>query len=386
MRVAIDGRALTGRFTGDRTYWRNLICALSQLDAGVEYVVYSRTAIPRDDLPASFANRVVSSASDRLWTVTALPRALRQDRADLLHVQYTAPPAALCPCPVVTTVHDISFRLYPKWFPARHRLLLNSTVPPSMRAAARVITVSESSRRDIVRVYRLPEWKVRAIPHGLPSGFAAPAADALRLREAAIARIQSAYGIRGPFLLAVGVLQPRKNLDTLAQGFGLARSRFGLKHQLVLVGKPGWATGQEKLRRAAARYGGTDAARAVMFTGYVPDPDLPMFYRACSAFAYPSLYEGFGLPPLEAMACGAPVLVSDAPPMPEVAGDAALVVGAMDVEGWARALARVTGSHELRDELRRRGPVRAGRFSWSDSAQKTVDVYKEALTGAACGA
>jgi glycosyltransferase involved in cell wall biosynthesis len=385
MRIGIDGRALTGRFTGDRTYWRGLLSALPALDPALEFVVYSRVEIAPGELPEApnLRCRMVPAANDRLWTLMALPRALRHDHADLIHVQYTAPPPGLCRCPVITTVHDISFRLYPQWFPARHRVLLNLTVPPSMRHAARVITDAESSRRDILRVYGLPEQKVVTIPLGLPEGFAATGGQAGGADEKErIRQVRTKFGLERPFVLAVGVLQPRKNLNMLAEAFGLMRARYNLPHQLVLVGKAGWATEQETLRQSAALHGGTEAAHAVRFTGYVEDVDLPVLYRACDAFAYPSLYEGFGFPPLEGMACGAPVLVSDAPPMPEVVADAATVVGATDVSGWADALAHVLTDPALSGALRRRGPARAAQFSWETTAARTLSVYREVVARA----
>jgi glycosyltransferase involved in cell wall biosynthesis len=380
MRIGIDGRALTGRFTGDRTYWRNLLRALPALDPQVEFLVYSRTEIAPGELPEApnLSCVVVPASNDRVWTLLALPRALRRDRADLVHVQYTAPPPALCPCPVVTTVHDISFRLYPNWFPARHRLLLNLTVPPSMRGAARVITDSTSSRRDILRTYRLPERKVVSIPLGVAEEFIAAGAQAGRMStEQARQHVRERFGLEQPFVLAVGVLQPRKNLNMLAEAFGLMRRRTGLSHGLALVGKAGWGAGQEALRQAATRHGGMEAAQAVVATGYAPDADLPILYRASDVFTYPSLYEGFGIPPLEAMACGAPVIVSDAPPMPEVAGDAALIVGAQDVSGWADAMARVITDTALSADLSRRGPLHAAQFTWQATAQRTLEVYRE---------
>jgi glycosyltransferase involved in cell wall biosynthesis len=397
MRIGVDGRALTGRFTGDRTYWRGLLGALPLIDPSIEFLIYSRTEIPAGELPevANVTCRVVAAHNDRLWTLAALPQALRRDGADLIHVQYTAPPARLCPCPIITTVHDISFRLYPQWFPLRHRLLLNLTVPASMRRAACVITDSASSRRDMLRVYGLSEERLVAIPLGLPPGFA-PASRGTASpgegeggsvdrsgvgQETERRRLKESYGIDGPYVLAVGVLQPRKNLNLLAEAFGRARTRNQLPHRLVLVGKAGWGTARETLQESARRGGGAAAADAVRFTGYVVDADLPALYRNCDAFAYPSLYEGFGLPPLEAMACAAPVLVSDAPPMPEVAGDAALIVGATDLEGWADALGRVLTDADLRADLRRRGPAHAARYTWEETARRTLAVYRQALQG-----
>lgn len=376
MRVAIDGRTLTGRFTGDRTYWRSLLRTMPCLAPEDTFLVYSRLPIPEGELPdlPNVERRIVEARSERLWTLTALPQAARQDRADIIHVQYTIPPRRLCPCPVVTTVHDISFRLYPQWFPLKHRVLMNLTVPPSMRQADAVITDSESSRADILRLYKLPERKVVAIPLGLPEGFSTEADP-----EQARRFVAEKYGLTEPFLLAVGVMQPRKNLRMLAQAFGQAKKRFGIPHTLAFVGKAGWGTEENVLRDEAEAGGGDIAVRALRFPGYVDDVDLPLLYRACAALAHPALYEGFGFPPLEAMACGTPVLVSDRPALPEVVGEAAFVVPATDTEAWAEALFRIVDDVALRRDLALRGPLRAARFSWEATARRTLEVYRTAL-------
>lgn len=406
MHIAIDGRALTGRYTGDRTYWRNLLRVLPRLDPASTFRVYSRLPIAPLELP-DFPNltyQVVEARNDRLWTFSALPAALRDTRPDVLHVQYTLPPR--CPCPVVTTIHDISFRVHPRWFPVRDRLLLNLTIPLAMRRAARVITDSDSSRDDMLRAYRIAPGRVVSIPLGLPPEFAselppdvvlhagadgagrAPngvSGSQFALEEAAqkkeIARqiAKSKYNLHAPFVLAVGVLQPRKNLRLLARAFGQAKAAHDLPHQLALAGKAGWQTEEAALRRAAFEGGGTAAADAVIFTGYVEDAALPALYRACDVFAYPSLYEGFGLPPLEAMACGAATLVSDAPPMPHNVGDAALVLGATDVNAWAEGIGHVLRNDSLRADLAARGPVRAAQFTWEATGTQTLEVYRAAV-------
>ena len=376
MRIAIDGRTLTGRFTGDRTYWRNLLRVMPCLAPDNTFLVYSRTPIPKEelsDLP-NLECRIVEARSERLWTLTALPNAARQDHADLIHVQYTIPPRRLCPCPVVTTVHDISFRLYPHWFPLKHRLLMNLTVPASMRQADAVITDSRSSRADILRVYKLPEDKISAIPLGLPEGFGTDGDP-----EEARRFVAEKYGLTEPFLLAVGTMQPRKNLRMLARAFGQAKKRFHIPHTLAFVGKAGWGTEENTLRDEAEAGGGDVAVRALRFPGYVDDADLPRLYRACTALAHPALYEGFGFPPLEAMACGTPVLVSDRPALPELVGEAAFVVPATDEQAWAEALFRIVDDTDLRREMILRGPLRAARFTWESTARRTLEVYRTAL-------
>ncbi len=378
MLVAIDGRALTGRYTGDRTYWKNLLQRLPTMATDIEFIVLSRTPIDPDELPTApnLTAQIIPASNDRLWTAFALPRALRKLKADLVHVQYTVP--LNCPCPVVTTVHDISFRIHPQWFPLRHRILLNLTVPIAMRRAKRVITVSESSRKDILRLYKLPKDRVVGILHGLPDGFGL---DSIDRNEKENISVLAKYNItpNTHYVLTVGVLQPRKNLMMLAEAFGRARKSRNLSHSLVIAGKVGWGTEQQSLRDAAAVGGGQSAADALIFAGYVEDADLPFLYRGCDLFAYPSLYEGFGLPPLEAMACGAPVVVSDAPALPEVVGSAAEIVPARDTQAWSQILGDLLTDDTRRHELASRGPGHAGSFNWNKTAKETLHVFLAAI-------
>ncbi|HEV2473575.1 MAG TPA: glycosyltransferase family 1 protein [Chthonomonadales bacterium] len=376
MRVAIDGRALTGRYTGDTTYWKNLIAALVEADPQLALEVYTREQIAEGLLPRSPAvsHRLVPAPNERYWTMFSLPAAIRRSRPDLLHVQYSIPPKRSCPCPIVTTIHDVSFRLFPEWYRPKDRILLNLSTPRSVHGAARVITVSESSRKDILRLYSAPEWKVLATPLGISGLASHKGADA---QETAKTVAKERYGINGRFVLAVSVLQPRKNFALLAEAFGMARSACGLTHTLVFAGKEGWQVTRESLRAAAVKGGAPP--EAVQFTGYVPDEDLPHLYRACDLFAAPALYEGFGLTPLEAMACGAPVVVSDAPAMPEVVGDAAAILPARSVEAWAEGIGRLLNdSAELR-RLAEAGPARATQFSWSTTAARTLSAYRDAI-------
>jgi glycosyltransferase involved in cell wall biosynthesis len=370
MRIGIDGRALTGRYTGDRTYWLNLLRAYLQCsqetpeDCPHEFIVYSRLPVPPDALPSlpNLTLRTIPASNDRLWTLLTFPRALKQDGVDLAHTQYTTPLHASCP--IITTVHDISFRLYPEWFPRKHRLLMNLTVPGSMRRAAMVITDSESSRRDILRIYRLPPERVVGIPLAAGPEFAPIP------QEIARRKVKERFHLDRPYVLSVSVLQPRKNLPLLMEAFARARKQTDLPHRLVLTGKRGW--GVEGLSRHAARLRLNDA---IVYTDYVEDADLPALYSATDAMAWTSLYEGFGLPPLEAMACGAPTLVSEAPAMPEVAGDGAWVLPIMDAVAWGSALARLLTDAALRELWSERGIRRASAFSWERTAARTLAVY-----------
>jgi glycosyltransferase involved in cell wall biosynthesis len=280
---------------------------------------------------------------------------------DLAHVQYFIPPSA--PCPVITTIHDVAFRRFPALFPLKHRLLLNLLIPSSARNAAAVITCSESTRRDLMELYDLPSERIVVTPYAADPIYRPMDAD--EARQAVRAR----FRIRSPYLLSVGVLQPRKNLARLVRAYN--RIAGDLPHRLVLVGKEGWAG--EELRRAI---GESPPGKAPVFTGYVPDADLPALYAGADIFVYPSLYEGFGLPPLEAMACGAPVITSNTSSLPEVVGDAGVTVDPLDTEALARAILDLLQDEARRSSLREAGLRRAAGFSWDRTARETLAVYR----------
>lgn len=368
IRIAIDARCLTGAYTGDRTYWLGLLRGLCALEHDCEILLYTHTAITDPALPKDdrLKQRVIPARNLRWWSWKLFPDVANADGAQVAHVQYTVPPRLKMP--VVTTVHDISFRLMPNHFPLKHRILLNLTVPPSMRRAKRVVTVSESSRQDILRVYRLPTEKVVAIPNAVD--------ERLKPVERAQAEktLRHHYGLEAPFVLMVGVLQPRKNLPLAVQAFAQAVLPSNLPHRLVIVGKPGW--GVEELQRAITRW--NVRGRAVL-TGYVPDEHLPLFYSAADALMYPSLYEGFGLPLLEAMQCGCPVLASDIPVMREVMGDAGMLLTPTDPVVWTQALHTVLTNEWTRQQMRERGFRQAARFSWKQTAERTLEVYRSVI-------
>jgi glycosyltransferase involved in cell wall biosynthesis len=280
----------------------------------------------------------------------------------VLHVTYTAPVVA--PCPIVVTVHDISFVEHPEWFSRRDLNVLSRTVPRSVRRSQRVITVSELCRRQIIDHYRVPPEKVDAIPNA-----AGPAAMVLSSDEAHEELASMGLDWERPYVLAVGNLQPRKNLVRL---IGAIRSlaAAGLDLDLLVVG-PEHYRAEEVL--GAAR----EVAGRIRFTGYVTDRQLAACYSGATVFAFPSLFEGFGIPLLEAMAHGVPVVCSKAGAFPEVCADAALYFDPLDVDSMADALRRVVTDSKLRLELVRKGRAREAEFSWRRSAEKTLAVYRQ---------
>jgi glycosyltransferase involved in cell wall biosynthesis len=363
VRIAIDCRTIAAPKTGDRTYCLNLTRALASADTENDYALCTAAPSPlADGLAANFRQEVIAASPAWAWTPVQFPVALRRLGIEVAHVQYFIPPVA--PCPVVTTIHDVSFRSHPAWFPLKHRVLLNLLVPAAARGAARVIVGSEHARQELIRYYDLPEEKIVVTPYA-----ADPIYRPMPLEEARAA-VARRFGVRDSYVLAVGVLQPRKNLPRLVRAFARVVDR--VPHRLLLVGKPGWATEELQTAIERGRLGGR-----VQFTGYVPDADLPALYAAADLFAYPSLYEGFGLPPLEAMACGTPVLTSNTTSIPEVVADAAECVDPTDEAALAAALEELLRVPDRRAELRERGFLRAARFSWRETARRTLAVYRE---------
>jgi glycosyltransferase involved in cell wall biosynthesis len=378
MRIGIDARTLSGLYTGDRTYWRGLIGGLADVDRENEYLLYTRQPV-QGDPPALGPNfrwrQIPKRANDVLWMLQAFPRALAEDGIDVAHTQYNIPLLG-APCPIVTTVHDVSFALFPDLFLPRDHWILKTFVPRSMVKAARVIADSESTRRDILRLYksRLAPEKVVTILLAADSRFQPPQNGQESARDTVNMKISLESR---PYILSVGVLQPRKNLGVLLDAFALVKlGPYKLPHKLVIVGKRGWLG--EELDRQVAELPPA-VTRDVIWTGYVADDDLHALYGGADAFCYPSRYEGFGLPPLEAMACGCPVLCVRASSIPEVVGDAAVLLPPDDSGAWAAALEKLLTQPQVRERWRERGLERARRFSWEQTARETLRIYEECL-------
>ena len=323
----------------------------------------ARTRRLLDDLgsPAVVRGRI----PQRLLRRIALPAEWNAGRHDLFHGPFDLVPPTRRAARVVT-IHDLAFLRAPEGLPAEWIAERRATVPPSARRAHRVITVSEFSRRDLIELLDLDPEKVVAIHHGIGAEFR-PTED----READLARLAERYGIRPGFVLYLGTLQPNKNVEGLCAAYQLLRQR-GFPGQLVLAGAEGWLF-DEMWERIVAR--GHDAG--VLRTGFVDDEDIPRLYRAADAFALVSFLEGFGIPVIEAMACGTPVVAADACSLPEVAGGAALLADPDDPSSIADALERAVGPE--RERLAAAGLRRAAEFTWPRSAARHVEVYRRAL-------
>jgi glycosyltransferase involved in cell wall biosynthesis len=374
MRIAFDAHMVGERETGNETYALNLVRALLALPpearSGIEFILYAthpERLLPRLNPVELAPIHHIRPVPAPLRILFGMPLAALRDQTDLLHVCYVAPPVRLCP--YVATVHDISYEFYPQFFSPRDRLMLRTMVPFTLRRAARIITISEHSRRELMGRYSLPAERI-AVTYPAAGAQYRPVSD-----PAALAGVRARYGLHEPYLLALGNLQPRKNLIRLVDAFVRLAGQGQLAGaQLVLGGQAQWRESELQ-----ARVQQSGLAEQIHFPGYVEEPDLPPLYSGALAFVYPSLYEGFGLPPLEAMACGTPVVCSNAASLPEVVGDAALTCDPRDTEGLAAALAQVIAQPALREELRAAGLRRAARFSWRRCAEETLEVYRAAV-------
>jgi glycosyltransferase involved in cell wall biosynthesis len=299
-------------------------------------------------------NRVV-------WEQLLAPRELRG--LDLCHFPANVVTVATT-CPRVVTVHDLSFERFPHLFHRANRAYQRAMVRLSVRLAGRVIAVSDSTRRELVELLRVSERKVEVIPNGVERCFEP-------LPRERVERFRADKGLPDHFIMHLGTLEPRKNILTLVRAYAALRRARDLPHALVLAGGKGWL--YESIFAEVERLG---LGGQVLFPGYVPFDEQPLWYNAAAVFAYPSLYEGFGFPPLEAMACGTPVVTSNATSLPEVVGDAGLMVAPTDEAALADALWRLIDDSSLRARLSAAGRVRAGLFGWDAVAARTAAVYR----------
>lgn len=267
----------------------------------------------------------------------------------------------------VFTLHDAAYLLFPEHHLPRNRIYLRTMMPRFLRRADRIIAVSEHTRRDALRLYGLDPEKVVVIPEGVEARFRADVAPEV------VGEVRRRYGLPERFILSVGTIEPRKNYPTLAEAYATLRERHP-DVGLVIAGGRGWLDEPffERVRSL-----GLDGH--VVFTGHVPDDDMPGLLNAAEVFAFPSEFEGFGLPPLEAMACGVPVVSSNAASLPEVVGDAGVLVAPKDVRGWVAAIDRLLGDAPLRGGFGARGLARSRRFSWDTAAERTLEVYRSVL-------
>ena len=368
MRIGIDARKLHDFGIG--TYIRNLLRELANIDRHNEYVVLTR---PQDvGVAASLGEnfRAVPNRSPHysIAEQISIPLAVRRERLDLFHSPHYILPA-LTPSKTVVTIHDCIHLMFPEYL--RRRVgyaYARASLYTAAHKSDRIFTVSEQSKRDILRFFNVPPEKIVVTPNAIDDRVSVPPS------QEEITRTRERYQLSHSYLLYVGNIKPHKNLERLIEAFHLVRAQGRSELELLIIGDE--ISKLQALRRAVHKY---DIHRYVRFLGYVPDNTLAVLYRLASVFVFPSLYEGFGLPPLEAMASGTPVVTSNVSSLPEVVGDAAILVDPHSAQAIADGILQVLRSTHLREELRKRGLKRVQEYSWARSVQRVREIYGEVL-------
>jgi glycosyltransferase involved in cell wall biosynthesis len=377
VRVALNAQLLSNaasyRSAGINRVLQHLLAELPAVPGGEEYLVYAPAGAANRRLLSSprVRRRLTRLPVDRppvriAWEQTVLPVELLRERVDLLHALGFVSPFGWRGKTVVT-VYDLSFLRFPEVFNRSNRFYLGTFTPPSLRRADRVITISESTRQDVIDLCGVAPERVTPILLAADERFKPATPDA-------IAAFRERHGLPKRYILYLGTLEPRKNVETLVKAYARLREQGSDDHILVLAGGKGWQ--YDSIFEQVRALGLTDSVR---FPGFVPADEQALWYSSATVFAFPSRFEGFGLPLLEAMACGTPVVSSWASSLPEVVGDAGLLVDPSDVDGLSSALRQLMEDESQRQTLAAAGLARARTFSWQRMASETVQLYREVL-------
>jgi glycosyltransferase involved in cell wall biosynthesis len=357
---------------GAGTYIIQLIRALVDLKSGDEFIIFAQRSgqsiinIEHSDNVEWVIMADRTPGIRLLWEQAFFPRYILDSKIDLLHsLHYTRPLRVSCRS--VVTFHDMTFFLYPQLHTLIRRLYFPLAIRSSAKRADAVIAVSESTRQDAIRILNIPPEKITTTQLGTDPSFK-PSLDDLS-REKVIEK----YDLPDKFILYVGLVEPRKNLPVLLNAYKKIVAG-GTEYQLVIVGRYGWMY-EDVIRQIRV----SNLENRVHLTGYVDYEDLPIVYNLASLFVYPTIYEGFGLPALEALACGTPVITTNVSSLPEIVDEAGLLIPPDDVQSLYEAMKAVLEDHQLRQKLIRAGPIRAERFTWERTAEQTLQIYRQVL-------
>jgi glycosyltransferase involved in cell wall biosynthesis len=371
MKIGINARYLQKPQTGIESYLLNLILNLKKIDNENEYVLFfgNDEPIPKIILDKKFNYHISKIPTNSqilriIWEHLYLPLVIKKEKIDVFHEpSFIAP--LIKKCPTVITIYDLAYLHFPHCYTYRNRIYLKALLSRSIKNADMVIAISKNTKKDIIDYFSISSDKVQVIYGGV-DGFFHITNDKQKLEQ-----VRKKYNITKNFILNVSLITPRKNLITLINAFKGLRKDRNIDCQLVITGGKGWL--YEDVFKTVSALGLEDE---VIFTGYVPDEDLLYLYNAATLFAYPSLYEGFGLPILEAMACGCPVGASNTSSIPEVCGDAALLISPCDIEELSHAIYKLITDNSLRQMLIKKGLEQVKKFSWKKTAEETLAVYK----------
>lgn len=368
MKIGIDARTLSVR-GGPRTYVDNLIRTLPILDEKNEYIVFynKKEFLTKYENVKGVIVKPDNIYFQLIWDQVLLPISLKKEKVDLVHNTKSST-SIINPCYSVVTIHDIIPIVYKQTEKFTNYLYWNLQIPLAAKHANQIITVSESAKKDIVNYYKIREDKISVIYNGVSEKF--------RIIESKkeLDQIKSLYSLPDKYILYVGTLQPRKNLPLLIKSYGKLVADKKITHKLLIVGREGW-----KYSAIFSLIKELHLEKDIIITGYIQDDDLPYIFNLANLFVYPSIYEGFGLPPLEAMACGIPVITSNTSSLPEVVGNAGIMINPYDVDCLAKVMFEALTNEGLRRDMIKKGLERSKLFSWEKTARETLKVYEETM-------
>ena len=368
MRIAFDGRVIKGRKCGTGVYAEGLLNALMSVDRDNLYMVFT------NDAPDSRTKNVKSVTTKfsienhplgDIWEQFYLPLYLNGKKIDVIHSPTFHIPFLGNGIKKIVTIHDMVSYLYPKTQPMPFVMYSKFMIKSAINSAHGIVVSSETAKEQIVDHFKAPPELFHVI-HGAPRDIFKPVGRAVK------DFIKDKYALPDQFILFVGSIEPRKNIRSLVKAYSELKRSNQISHKLVICGTKGWLNEYEKVLETIEE---TGVRNDVIFTGYVPDEDLPGFYGLADLFVYPSLYEGFGLPPLEAMACGCPVIASNYSSIPEVVGEGGVLIDPFDIDELALAILKVSQDDGLKSRLKEAGIKRALQFSWERSARSTIEMY-----------
>ncbi|HSX57769.1 MAG TPA: glycosyltransferase family 1 protein [Candidatus Saccharimonadales bacterium] len=364
MNVGIDAsRIALEQRTGTENYTYNLIEAIKKIDQQNKYTLYF------NKLPSYFEITQTNISTryipmPRFWTQARLLSEVFIKPPDLLFIPaHTLPILRRAKLKTVVTVHDLGAEYLPEYHRFPQKLYLNWSTKFAAAFSDALIAVSESTKKDLIKRFRTDPKKITVIHEGIDTEFFYPR------EKPEVEKVRATLGLSKPYLLFVGTVQPRKNLEFLIESFSKLKNK---EIDLVVAGKPGWL--YEEIYTSPKKF---EVGDRVKFIGFVEGEDLPALYSGATAFVFPSLYEGFGLPLLEAMACGCPVIAADNSSMPEVVGEAGVLVKTSDQKAWVKALNEVITNEKLRSELVRKGKTQARKFTWERTALETIKLFEK---------
>jgi glycosyltransferase involved in cell wall biosynthesis len=382
MRIGIDIRLIGKKRTGDETVFFNLVKNLTEIDSSNQYFLFTdrdpkedgelKTEINRLNLKNNFQIIFLDSPNRFWWNLWALPSYLRRHPVDVFHTQYIAPFWLPKNVKLVLTIHDISFNFFPQFIKFSDLFFLKTLIPRSLKMAAKVFAVSDFTKKEIERYYHIPTERVAAIPNGVDFELFNKYIAQNKLEE-----IRKKYNLPEKFLLYIGTLQPRKNIPALVEAAKILREKPNFHDiKLVIAGNRKAHNFDPKIDKAIINY---NLEKCVVFPGWIDEGDKPALYKLAQCFVFPSLYEGFGLPIIEAMASGAPVVSSNKSCLSEIGRDGAIFVNPENPKEFSQKIHGVLSDENLKNNLIGNGQKRARVYAWKKNAERTLAQYKNLM-------